>query len=105
MRTINWAKMDGLIPAIIQDVETKKIMMLGYFNEESFKQTLISRRVTFFSRSKNRLWIKGETSKNYLNYLSHKVDCDGDAILVLVSLVGPVCHLGTESCFTQNEEE
>lgn len=89
----------GLIPAIIQDVLTGKVLMQGYMNEEALNHTLASGKVTFFSRSKNRLWTKGETSENYLEYVSHSVDCDQDSILVQAHPMGPVCHTGTATCW------
>jgi phosphoribosyl-ATP pyrophosphohydrolase/phosphoribosyl-AMP cyclohydrolase len=91
----------GLIPAIIQDVLTGKVLMQGYMNEEALNHTLASGKVTFFSRSKNRLWTKGETSENYLEYVSHSVDCDQDSILVQAHPMGPVCHTGTATCWAE----
>jgi phosphoribosyl-AMP cyclohydrolase / phosphoribosyl-ATP pyrophosphohydrolase len=96
---IDWSKTQGLIPAIIQKEATQDILMLGYMNQQSFEQTLESGKVTFFSRSKNRLWVKGETSGNYLNVKSWKVDCDGDTLLFQVEPQGPTCHTGDETCF------
>ena len=93
---------DGLIPAIVQDTETRVVLMLGYMNEQAYKRTIESGRVTFFSRSKNRLWVKGEESGNFLNLEEIKVDCDNDTLLVKVIPEGPVCHTGSETCW--NEE-
>ena len=90
---------DELIPAIIQDGSTKTVLMLGYMNREALEHTLETRKVTFYSRSKQRLWTKGESSKNYLNYLSHTWDCDRDALLLEVQPEGPTCHKGTDSCW------
>ncbi len=90
---------DGLAPAIIQDAVDQQVLMLGYMNEEALKKTLTESRVTFYSRSKKRLWTKGETSGNYLELDSIKVDCDEDAILIKVKPTGPVCHKGTHTCF------
>jgi phosphoribosyl-ATP pyrophosphohydrolase/phosphoribosyl-AMP cyclohydrolase len=92
----------GTIPAIIQDASTNVVLMLGYMNYESFLETAQSGLVTFFSRSKNRLWVKGETSKNYLHVLDIKLDCDSDTLLIKAKPDGNVCHTGAETCF--NEE-
>ncbi len=92
----------GLIPAIIQDHLTGKVLMQGYMNEEALEHTLATGKVTFFSRSKNRLWTKGETSENYLTYISHAVDCDGDALLIQAQPGGPVCHTGTDTCWEES---
>jgi phosphoribosyl-ATP pyrophosphohydrolase/phosphoribosyl-AMP cyclohydrolase len=92
---------DALIPAIIQDSRTDKILMLGYFNEIAFQKTLEEKRVTFFSRSKNRLWTKGEESGNFLNVDRIMMDCDDDTILIKASPVGPVCHTGADTCFQE----
>ena len=93
---------DGLVPAIIQDAKTLKVLMLGYMNEEAFKLTVETGRVTFFSRSKSRLWTKGEESGNFLELVDYHLDCDKDAILFKVNPVGPVCHTGADTCW--NEE-
>ena len=90
---------DGLIPAIIQDYKSREILMLGYMNEKSFQITLDTKKVTFFSRSQNKLWTKGETSGNFLNYISHNIDCDNDTILIQATNLGPTCHLEKYSCF------
>ena len=89
----------GLIPAIIQDNLTGKVLMQGYMNEEALSKTVSSGKVTFFSRSKNRLWTKGESSGNFLGYISHAVDCDEDSILIKAEPVGPVCHTGADTCW------
>ena len=94
-----WDDDQKLIPAIIQDKFTKDVLMLGYMNKESFRKTLESYKVTFFSRSRKKLWTKGETSGNYLNYYSHEFDCDEDTILVQATNEGPTCHLEKYSCF------
>ena len=94
-----WDDDQKLIPAIIQDKFTKDILMLGYMNKESFRKTLESYKVTFFSRSRKKLWTKGETSGNYLNYYYHEFDCDEDTILVQATNEGPTCHLEKYSCF------
>ncbi len=90
---------DGLIPAIIQDVNTRQVLMLGYMNEESLKRTLETGNVTFFSRSRNTLWMKGETSGNTLKMISMKADCDDDTLLIDADPAGPTCHTGETSCF------
>lgn len=93
---------DGLVPAIIQDANTQKVLMLGYMNEEAFLKTNQTKKVTFFSRSKQRLWTKGEESGNFLNLIDIKLDCDNDALLVHVKPEGPVCHLGTDTCWKED---
>lgn len=100
---IDFRKMQGLVPAIVQDVETNEILMLGFMNEEAFQRTLGCGYVTFFSRTRNELWTKGESSGNRLKVVSISTDCDRDTFLVKVSVegAGVVCHLGTRSCFTQ----
>ncbi len=88
-----------LIPAVIQDATTKNVLMLGYMNSEAFEQTLREKRVTFFSRSKQRLWTKGETSGHFLDVVSVQLDCDSDTLLIRVKPIGPTCHTGTTTCF------
>ena len=97
--TLDWAKMDGLVPAIAQDAATGEVRMLGYCNRAALEATLATRVVTFFSRSRGGLWIKGETSGNRLELVDARADCDSDAILLLVRPIGPTCHTGTDSCF------
>lgn len=92
---------DGLLPAVIQDAETKNVLMLGYMNEEALTQTLATQKVTFFSRSKNRLWTKGEESGNFLQLISIDEDCDQDTLLVQVKPLGPTCHTGSDTCWQQ----
>jgi phosphoribosyl-ATP pyrophosphohydrolase/phosphoribosyl-AMP cyclohydrolase len=94
----------GLIPAVIQDANTLKVLMLGYMNEESLKQTKETKRVTFYSRSKKRLWVKGEESGNFLNLVSIENDCDNDTLLVKVKPEGPTCHKGTDTCWGELNE-
>ena len=91
----------GLIPAIIQDAETKNVLMLGYMNEESLQKTIETQKVTFFSRSKQRLWTKGEESGNFLELVSIKNDCDGDTLLIQAKPVGPTCHTGAYTCWQE----
>ena len=98
---IDFEKSDGLVPAVIQDAVSEKVLMLGYMNEEAVQKTLAEKRVTFFSRSKNRLWTKGETSGNFLDLVSIKVDCDQDTLLIKVKPHGPVCHTGADTCFDE----
>jgi phosphoribosyl-ATP pyrophosphohydrolase/phosphoribosyl-AMP cyclohydrolase len=93
---------DGLVPAIIQDANTNKVLMLGFMNEEALAKTEELQKVTFFSRSKNRLWTKGEESGNYLLVKEIKVDCDNDTLLIKVNPVGPVCHTGADTCWDEN---
>jgi len=98
---IDFDKQGGLVPAIIQDSVTSKVLMLGYMNSESFELTKESKRVTFYSRSKKRLWIKGEESGNFLELVDMKLDCDRDSLLIQVNPVGPVCHTGTDTCWSE----
>lgn len=95
---------DGLIPAVVQDANTKNVLMLGYMNVEAFEKTNREKRVTFFSRSKNRLWTKGEESGNFLEVEEVKLDCDQDTILLKVKPKGPVCHTGTDTCFKEENQ-
>jgi phosphoribosyl-ATP pyrophosphohydrolase/phosphoribosyl-AMP cyclohydrolase len=98
-RPLDWGKGDGLIPAVIQDAATGQVLMLGYMNRDALLATVQSGEVTFFSRSKNRLWVKGETSGNKLKLVSIVPDCDDDTLLILANPIGPTCHEGTQSCF------
>ena len=102
--SINFTKSNGLIPVVIQNFQTFQVLMLGYMNEEAYKKTKAEKRVTFFSRSKNRLWTKGETSGNFLDVISIYEDCDEDTLLIMVKPNGPTCHKGTNSCFGKNDE-
>lgn len=94
----------GLVPTIVQDAVTGRVLMLGYMNDAAYQQTLQEKRVTFFSRSKNRLWTKGESSGNFLDVVSIHEDCDHDALLILARPHGPTCHNGTPSCFADAED-
>jgi len=96
---LDWEKTDNLMPVIIQHAVSGEVLMLGYMNQEALAQTEQSGKVTFFSRTKQRLWTKGETSGNFLNVVSITPDCDNDTLLVLANPIGPTCHLGTSSCF------
>jgi phosphoribosyl-AMP cyclohydrolase / phosphoribosyl-ATP pyrophosphohydrolase len=98
---VDFTKTDGLVPAIIQDANTNKVLMLGYMNEESLSKTIEEGRVTFYSRSKGRLWTKGETSGNFLLSQQILLDCDQDTILIKVNPVGPACHTGADTCFNE----
>lgn len=97
--TIDFEKMGGLVPAIIQDAVTQKVLMLGFMNEEAYKKTMDTKHVTFWSRTRNTLWTKGETSGNFLNLVDIKVDCDNDTLLVQAHPDGPTCHTGTDTCW------
>lgn len=101
--SIDWEKVAGLIPAIIQDNNSGQVLMLGYMNDEALAKTLATEQVTFWSRTKNRLWTKGETSSNVLHLKSIKLDCDQDTLLVQVDPMGPTCHLNTTSCFGNDD--
>lgn len=101
---LDYAKMGGLVPAIIQDADTAKVLMLGFMNEEAYQKTVETGRVTFFSRTKNRLWTKGEESGNFLDVVEIKVDCDNDTLLIRVHPAGPVCHRGTDTCWGEKNE-
>ena len=101
LKAIDFQKVNGLIPAIIQDATTSKVLMLGYMNEEALLKTCTEGVVTFFSRSKNRLWTKGETSENFLHVVSIKEDCDADTLLIKVKPDGPTCHTGTDTCWNE----
>ncbi len=96
---------EGLVPAIIQDAETKAVLMLGYMNAVAFQKTLETKKVTFYSRSKQRLWTKGEESGNFLNLVDLKNDCDNDTLLVSVNPEGPTCHKGTDTCWKENNNQ
>jgi len=101
---IDFKKMNGLVPAIKQDYKTKNVLMLGFMNEESYNKTIETKKVTFWSRSRNCLWTKGETSGNFLNLVSIKVDCDNDTLLVEVIPNGPTCHKGTDTCWGEENK-
>jgi len=103
--TIQFDNNTGLIPVIIQDYLNLKVLMLGYMNQEAFDKTLQEKRVTFFSRSKNRLWTKGETSGNFLELVDWKLDCDQDTLLIKAKPLGPTCHNGTATCFAEESDQ
>jgi phosphoribosyl-ATP pyrophosphohydrolase/phosphoribosyl-AMP cyclohydrolase len=101
---IDFLKNDGLVPAIIQDAQTNKVLMLGYMSQEAFDKTIKEKKVTFFSRSRQELWTKGETSGNELFVKDMMIDCDGDTILIKATPTGPVCHTGNDTCFNEINE-
>ncbi|MDD4143161.1 MAG: bifunctional phosphoribosyl-AMP cyclohydrolase/phosphoribosyl-ATP diphosphatase HisIE [Prolixibacteraceae bacterium] len=101
---LNFEKMNGLIPAVIQDVSTLKVLMVGFMNEEALSKTIDTGKVTFFSRTKNRLWTKGEESGNFLTVVELLADCDDDTILVKADPAGPVCHTGADTCFFEENK-
>lgn len=104
MEKIDFAKGDGLVPAIIQDANTLQVLMLGYMNQEAYEKTCQENKVTFFSRTKNRLWTKGEESGNFLQVVSISLDCDQDTLLIRAIPQGPTCHLGTQTCWAEEKE-
>lgn len=99
--TIDYSKLNGLVPAIIQDADTRVVLMLGFMNEEAYKKTVETGKVTFWSRTRNTLWTKGETSGNFLNVVEILNDCDNDTLLIKVHPVGPVCHTGADTCWNE----
>ena len=103
--SIDFDKMDGLVPAIIQDADTAKVLMLGFMNREAYDKTMETGKVTFYSRTRKRLWTKGEESGNFLHVVSVKADCDRDTLLIQVHPVGPVCHTGTDTCWGEKNEQ
>lgn len=103
MKNINFEKGNGLVPCVIQDSSTFQVLMLGYMNREAVDRTIISRKVTFYSRSKNRIWEKGEESGNYLEMVSMKLDCDNDALLITVNPRGSTCHTGKKTCWSDEK--
>lgn len=105
MTELDFNKMNGLIPAIIQDSYTQKVLMLGFMNKEAYEKTIETGKVTFYSRSKQRLWTKGETSGNFLKVVSIKSDCDNDTLLIQAHPTGPVCHTGTDTCWGEKNEQ
>jgi len=100
---LDWLKVDGLMPVIVQDSFSGKVLMLGYMNQEALTKTLEIEKVTFFSRTKQRLWTKGETSGDFLSLTDISVDCDNDTLLAMATPAGPTCHLGTQSCFKDSK--
>ena len=98
---INWQKVDGLLPVIVQHAQTSQVLMLGYMNSEALAKTINEGKVTFYSRTKQRLWTKGETSGHFLNIVDMSLDCDNDTLLILANPIGATCHTGEDSCFHQ----
>ena len=100
---MDFAKMGGLVPVVVQDNHTLQVLMLGFMNEDALELTITSNKVTFFSRTKNRLWTKGETSGDFLHVIDMHIDCDQDSILIMANPAGPTCHTGSVSCFTTQQ--
>ena len=105
MTELNFRKFDGLLPAVVQDAQTDKVLMLGFMNEEALKVTRATKQVTFYSRSKSRLWTKGETSGNFLEVVAMVPDCDQDTLLIKAIPKGPTCHTGADTCFGETNED
>jgi phosphoribosyl-ATP pyrophosphohydrolase/phosphoribosyl-AMP cyclohydrolase len=101
--TIDFIKNNGLVPCVIQDYNTLQVLMLGYMNEEAFTQTIETKKVTFYSRTKERIWQKGEESGNFLNLISMALDCDNDTLLIKVNPIGPTCHKGSKTCWGEEK--
>lgn len=101
---VDFKKLDGLVPCIVQDARTHRVLMLGFMNEEAYQKTLREKKVTFYSRSKQRLWTKGETSGNFLELVDIATDCDSDTLLVRANPRGPVCHTGADTCFQEKND-
>lgn len=101
---LDFSKLNGLIPCVVQDARTSRVIMLGFMNEEAYQKTLVEKRVTFYSRSKKRLWTKGETSGNFLMLVDILPDCDNDTLLIKVNPKGPGCHTGADTCFNEKNE-
>jgi phosphoribosyl-AMP cyclohydrolase / phosphoribosyl-ATP pyrophosphohydrolase len=99
--TIDFSKLDGLVPCVVQDANTNKVLMVGFMNDEAYRKTLDEKRVTFYSRTKQRLWTKGETSGNFLELVDILIDCDQDTLLVKAIPHGPTCHTGADTCFNE----
>ena len=104
MMNIDFSKLNGLIPAVIQDADTKNVLMVGFMNEEAYQKTIETKKVTFFSRIRQRLWTKGEESGHFLHLVDIKNDCDNDTLLVKVHPEGPTCHTGTDTCWGEKNE-
>src|SRR6187402_1449728 len=100
--TINFSKLDGLVPCVVQDARTNTVLMLGFMNEDAYQKTIAENKVTFYSRSKQRLWTKGESSGNFLTLVDVLLDCDQDTLLVKAIPAGPVCHTGAATCFGES---
>lgn len=101
---INFSKLNGLVPCVVQDAKTSKVLMLGFMNDEAYQKTLREKRLTFYSRTKQRLWTKGETSGNFLELVDTLIDCDSDTLLFKVNPKGPSCHTGADTCFNEKND-
>ena len=101
---IDFSKMNGLVPAIVQDARTKTVLMLGFMNSEAYEKTIVTKKVTFYSRSRDRLWTKGETSGNFLEMVSIQNDCDNDSLLIKAVPSGPICHTGADTCWGEKND-
>ena len=101
---IDFSKMNGLVPAIVQDARTKTVLMLGFMNSEAYEKTIATKKVTFYSRSRDRLWTKGETSGNFLEMVSIQNDCDHDSLLIKAVPCGPICHTGSDTCWGEKND-
>ncbi|MGF1696140.1 bifunctional phosphoribosyl-AMP cyclohydrolase/phosphoribosyl-ATP diphosphatase HisIE [Vibrio kyushuensis] len=102
---INWEKVDGLVPAVVQDFQSSQVLMMGYMNQAALQKTAETQQVTFYSRTKERLWTKGETSGNVLQLVNASLDCDNDTLLIKVNPIGPTCHTGTTTCWDADKQE
>lgn len=102
---LDFTKLGGLVPAVIQDAATKTVLMVGFMNEAAYHQTIEQNRVTFFSRTKNRLWTKGETTGHFLDVVDIRIDCDGDTLLIKANPHGPTCHTGADTCFDEENND
>jgi phosphoribosyl-AMP cyclohydrolase / phosphoribosyl-ATP pyrophosphohydrolase len=102
---IDFSKLDGLVPCVIQDASTNRVLMVGFMNEEAYQKTIAEKRVTFYSRTKKRLWTKGETTGHFLNLVDVLIDCDQDTLLIKVNPVGPTCHTGADTCFNEDNKQ
>ena len=104
-KKLDFTKLGGLVPAVVQDAVTKVVLMVGFMNEDAYRQTLDQGRVTFFSRTKNRLWTKGETTGHFLDVVDIRIDCDGDTLLIKAKPHGPTCHTGADTCFNEENSD
>jgi phosphoribosyl-ATP pyrophosphohydrolase/phosphoribosyl-AMP cyclohydrolase len=102
---IDFSKLDGLVPAVVQDATTGRVLMVGFMNEEAYQKTVAEKKVTFFSRTKNRLWTKGETTGHFLELVDILIDCDQDTLLIKANPVGPTCHTGADTCFNEDNQQ
>ncbi|MCK6262863.1 bifunctional phosphoribosyl-AMP cyclohydrolase/phosphoribosyl-ATP diphosphatase HisIE [Vibrio sp. ZSDE26] len=102
---IDWEKVDGLVPAVVQDFQSSQVLMMGYMNPAALQKTAETQQVTFYSRTKERLWTKGETSGNVLQFVNASLDCDNDTLLIKVNPIGPTCHTGTTTCWDADKQE